>query len=198
MARCLSTLCHPLLMPLYMALLVVAGPASGLSYPAVVQVYVLSNVAFMTLLIPLALLLLMRLFGHIRKGVKWGMKSRVMMLALVAVSTLGCGWVFADVVVLFLLRKMLYTAAVVTFVILLFEFFYPLDYHTTAFGALLAMIWVLLYVGTTSLMVYFLVGIFVCGLLISARLYLSDSPVGSKWLGLAVGILISSVFFILS
>lgn len=200
MARGIETICHPLLVTLWMALLVVSGSASGLNYPPVIQAYVLSNIIFMTLVIPLVFLFLLRLFGRRPKAEETiaGRRERVMMLAVVALSALGCGWIFADVMVLFLLRKMLYTAAAVALIVLIFEFFYPLDHYTTAFGALLGMVWVLLYVGTTSLLAPFIVGIVLCGLLFSSRLYTSQERVGSILWGLVIGALFSAIIFILS
>ena len=119
-----------------------------------------------------------------------------MMLVVMAVCYTCCGWVFDDIVVLYLVRKMLYTATAVVALILLFELFYPLDCHTTALGSLLGMMWVLLLVGNVMLLIPFIIGIVAVGLLATSRIYLTGCRVGSVAWGALLGFALSAVLLV--
>lgn len=186
-AEWLSLLFHPLTMMAWMVLFVMVGLASPLTYTLPIISYVVGTVIFMTLVVPCLFLWLLHLLGVTRRGENGERRTSIMMLVVVAVCYTCCGWVFDDVVVLFLIRKMLYSATGVVAMLLLFELFYPLCYHTTAVGAVLGMMWMLLVVGNYGLLYPFIAGIVVAGLLISSRLYLSKCSLGSAVWGLLLG-----------
>ena len=114
------------------------------------------------------------------------------MLVAMELCLVGCGAVFAKFMILFVVRKVLYTAAVVTLVLMIVEYLWPLNYHLVAVGALLAVEWVLLFVGNVALLWPFVATIVVAGVLWSAQLYLAQLPpkqiCWSLPIGLAVGI----------
>lgn len=186
-AKFLSLLFHPLTMMTWMVVFVMFGLASPLTYTSPIVTYVITTVCFMTLAVPCLFYGLLSLLGAVRKRESDGRRTSIMMLVVVAVCYTCCGWVFDDVVVLFLIRKMLYTATAVVLLLLLFELFYPLCYHTTAMGAVLGMMWMLLVVGNYGLLYPFILGILVAGALFSARLYLTDCTLGSALCGLLLG-----------
>ena len=191
-AHTLSILLHPLSMVLWMSVMVMFGQVGKLTYPASVRWYVVGTVAFMTILIPCLFLLLLRLFGVARKLDSTPRRTRIMIMVAVAVCYTCCGWVFDNVVVLYLVRKMLYTATAVVAVLLVFELFYPLSYHTTALGALLGMMWMLLLVGNTTLLTPFIIGIVSVGLLATSRIYLGDCSFGGAVWGALLGFALSA------
>lgn len=196
LAQTLSFLCHPLAMVVWLAFVTMFGFVGRLTYPASLGWYVVGTVAFMTVAVPCLFVLLLRFFGVRKSGEGDSRRTRIMMLVVMAVCYTCCGWVFDDIVVLYLVRKMLYTATAVVALILLFELFYPLDCHTTALGSLLGMMWVLLLVGNVALLTPFIIGVALVGALATARLYLTDCRVGSVAWGALVGFVLSAILLI--
>lgn len=196
LARTLSLLLHPLTMVLWVAFVAMFGLVGRLTYPSPVRWYVVGTVAFMTIFIPCLFLWLLRLFGARRSGEVRTRRTRIMMLVVAALCYTCCGWVFDNVVVLYLVRKMLYTATAVVLMLAVFEFFYPLSYHTTALGALLGMMWMLLLVGNTALLTPFIIGIVAVGLLATSRLYLTDCTIGSVVWGALLGFALAAVMLV--
>lgn len=197
MAQGVSLLFHPLTMVVWMSLGVMFGLVGPLSFPASVGWYVCGTVAFMTLVVPLLFVLLLRLFGASDPARRGERHARVIMLVVMAICYTCCGWVFDDIVVLYLMRKVLYTSTAVVLLLVVFEFFYPLNYHTTAMGALLGMMWVLLLVGNISIFAPFVVGIVVVGLLATSQLYLTDCKLGSVVWGALLGFLLAALILIM-
>lgn len=177
-----------------MAVLVMFGLASPLSYPLPVRLYVVGTVMFMTLGVPLLFRWLLRTFGV--KGKVEMRHANVLMSLMMAVCYIACGWVFEDIVVLFLMRKMLYTFAAVAVVMTVFEFFYPISHYTTMFGALMGMLWMLLVVGNVALLTPFIIGIVVAGFLTTSRLVLTECRIGSVVWGLLVGFVLSALMLV--
>lgn len=192
LARTLSLLLHPMTMVLWMSFVALFGLVGRLTYPSAVRWYVVGTVAFMTIFIPCLFLWLLRLFGGTKRAYSTPRHTRIMMLVAVAVCYTCCGWVFDNVVVLYLVRKMLYTATAVVALLLVFELFYPLSYHTTALGALLGMMWMLLLVGNTALLTPFIIGIVAVGLLATSRLYLGGCSLGGAVWGALLGFALSA------
>lgn len=196
LAQGTTTLFHPLTMVGWVVAMVMFSLASPLAYPLPVRWFVMGTVVLMTIGIPLLFWLLVRLFGGRRKGEGMERRTSIMMLVLVALCYTCCGWVFDDIVVLYLVRKILYTSTAVVALLLLCELFYPLDYHTTALGALLGIMWMLLYVGNVELLVPFIVGIVVVGAVASSRLFLTEERVGAVVWGALVGFAFSATILI--
>ena len=196
LAQALSLLCHPLTMVVWLAFVTMFGFVGKFTYPAPLRWYVVGTVTFMTVVVPCLFMLLLRIFGVSGSGEGGAQRTRIMMLVAVAVCYTCCGWVFDDIVVLYLVRKMLYTATAVVALLLLFELFYPLDCHTTAMGSLLGMMWVLLLVGNVSLLIPFIICVALVGALATARLYLTECRIGSLAWGALLGFALSAVLLV--
>lgn len=196
LAQGVTALFHPLTMVGWIMVMVMFSLASPLAYPAPVRWFVLSTVVLMTIGVPLLFWWLVRLFGARGEGQTMERRTSIMMLVLVAICYTCCGWVFDDIVVLYLVRKILYTSTAVVALLLLFELFYPLDYHTTALGALLGIMWMLLIVGNVGLLAPFIAGIVAVGAVATSRLYLTDCRVGSVVWGALLGFALSAVILI--
>lgn len=196
LAQGVTALFHPLTMVGWIVVMVMFSLASPLAYPAPVRWFVLGTVALMTIGVPLLFWWLVRLFGARGEGRTMERRTSIMMLVLVAICYTCCGWVFDDIVVLYLVRKILYTSTAVVALLLLCELFYPLDYHTTAFGALLGMMWMLLIVGNVGLLAPFIAGIVAVGAVATSRLYLTDCALGSLLWGLVLGFATAAIILV--
>ncbi|MBO7300540.1 MAG: hypothetical protein J6U53_03930 [Tidjanibacter sp.] len=191
-----SLLFHPLTMAVWMTLLVMLGVASPLTYSSPLGWYVVGTVAFMTLFVPLLFRWLLRLFG-VRRNDADGRHTQLLTMLMMVFCYTTCGWVFEDIVLLYLMRKVLYTFTASVVVAIVFEFFYPLSHHTMMLGSVLGMMWMLLLVGNVALLVPFIIGILLAGVLSSARLSLTDCKVGAVVWGLLVGFAISAIMLVI-
>lgn len=197
LAKAVSLLFHPLLLPLYATVIVVYGEATSVSYMESLKPFVVMSVAGMTVGTPIAFWLILRCFGVVaRKGSDRG-RVRILMLFAMEMCLLGCGGVFAKFVMLFVVRKLLYTAALVVALLLITEKLWPLSHHTTAMGALLGVEWVLLYVGNVGLLWPFIATIVATGAVCSARLSVASHSPLQIYGGLALGIAVGFATFIL-
>lgn len=194
-AEGVSLLLHPYGIALWMTLMIMCGWASPLDFPSNVQVYVVVNVVFMTILVPLVFGLLLRRVG--KRVVDGGQRRRrLMQLGVLALCYGACGWMFDDIVVLFLVRKVMYTLSFVTLLTLCLEFYRSVSYRMVAMGALLAMMWMLLYVGNVALLVPFVLFVLGCGLSFSARLYLGGDSPYELIVGLLLGLVSALIIFV--
>lgn len=192
-AKGVSLLTHPLMAGVWMTLLVMYGYASPLKFPHSIRSFVIGNLLITTVAIPLLFRMLLRLFGVLRRDSSGGRRVRVLSLLIDALCFASCGWMFASVPLLFLVRKMLYLCAIATLVVIAFEFFRPLSHHLVIYGILLGYMWVLLFVGNMSLLYPFIAGVLVAGLLITSRLYLTSRAPLTLYGSLALGVLIAIV-----
>ncbi len=195
-ASVVSMALHPALVALWMVVMTMVGWASPLDYPKNVQLFVIGNTAFITLLMPVAFLWLQRVLIRHRGGEMTLRRGRVSQLAMMVVSYVACGWMFDEIVVLYLVRKVMYTLAVVAFVVLAMEYVRPLSHHTALFGALVGMIWMLLYVGNVALFTPFVAAILCGGLLLTSRLMLGEN-LFATWGGFFGGLAVALIVFVL-
>lgn len=197
LARLLSAVLHPQLVALWAVAVVVSCGATTLSYEPDFALFVVATVAGMTVLTPMVFAAILRLFGLIRAG-QWGsVRSRRLLLSSAAICFAGCGAVFADFVVLFVVRKLMFTAAVMCLVLLLLEWLWRVSIHTFAMGSVVGILWVLLWVGNVSLLWPFLCALVLGGVLCSARVLLH--PEREPWraiVGLVGGFAASAMAFI--
>lgn len=168
-------------------MLVMLGVASPLVYPLAVRLYVVGVVAFMTLIVPVVVSSLMNVWSVRNRGGLVERNLSVWNLLLMGFCLVACGWVFDDILVLYPMRKVLYTLSVVPAVLLAAEMFYPLSLHTAMVGGALGIMWMMLVVGNVALLTPFLVFIVAAGVVVSARLVLANERVLPTVLGLVVG-----------
>lgn len=197
LSKGISLLLHPLVMPLLATFVVVYGNATSVTYVPTLKPFVVWSVAGMTLATPIVFWLIVRFLGAKGGSVTDERKMRRMMLLATELCLVGCGSVFAKFAMLFVVRKVLYTAAVLVAVLWIMEWLWPLCHHSAAIGAVLSVEWVLLYVGNVGLLWPFIATILAAGVVCSARLALAKEPSVRVYVGLLVGIAVGFATFIL-
>lgn len=184
-------------MVVLMSIFVMCGWASPLSFPPQLSTFVVLTVAFMVVGIPLATYGLMHLLGIGGKQESGQRRRRRIMFLVVALCLAGCGRIYSGVIVLFLMRKVLYTASLLTVVLWVFELLFPLAKNSFGSGALLAMMWMLLYVGNLALLVPFTIVVIMAGLLATLHIYTTHTPLWREMLSLLVGFAFGAIIFIM-
>ena len=197
-ARAVSLALHPLLMAVWCVAFIMATDATSLVYTPQVKMFVIGAVFGMGCVVPLLVWAVMVLFGvagptdEMLKGPKSGL-----VCFLVAISLLGCGGVFADFGLLFIIRKVVNTLAIVWIVECALQVVWPLSPHTTTLGAVVGIWWILLYVGNVALLPAFVGSIVATGALCTARIHLN--PTTSPWriiIGAVAGFALGATLFI--
>ncbi|MBQ3070288.1 MAG: hypothetical protein IJD12_01190 [Tidjanibacter sp.] len=197
-ARAVSLALHPLLMAVWCVAFIMATDATSLVYTPQVKMFVIGAVFGMGCVVPLLVWAVMVLFGvagptdEMLKGPKSGL-----VCFLVAMSLLGCGGVFADFGLLFIIRKVVNTLAIVWIVECALQAVWPLSPHTTTLGAVVGIWWILLYVGNVALLPAFVGSIVATGALCTARIHLN--PTTSPWriiIGAVAGFALGATLFI--
>ncbi len=197
-ARAVSLALHPLLMAVWCVAFIMATDATSLVYTPQVKMFVIGAVFGMGCVMPLLVWAVMVLFGvagptdEMLKGPKSGL-----VCFLVAMSLLGCGGVFADFGLLFIIRKVVNTLAIVWIVECALQAVWQLSPHTTTLGAVVGIWWILLYVGNVDLLPAFVWSIVATGALCTARIHLN--PTTSPWriiIGAVAGFALGATLFI--
>lgn len=197
-ARAVSLALHPLLMAVWCVAFIMATDATSLVYTPQVKMFVIGAVFGMGCVVPLLVWAVMVLFvvaGPTEEMLK-GPKSGLVCF-LVAMSLLGCGEVFADFGLLFIIRKVVNTLAIVWIVECALQTVWPLSPHTTTLGAVVGIWWILLYVGNVALLPAFVGSIVATGALCTARIHLN--PTTSPWriiIGAVAGFALGATLFI--
>lgn len=198
LANSIGTLFHPLTITLWAVAIVLLGDATSVKYIPKLKSFVMWSVAGMTLATPLLFGVILRWFGDQKANYNAPKnRNRAMMLVAMELCLLGCGSVFQKFAMLFVIRKLLYTAAIVVLILIIFEIFWPLCHHTTAIGALLGVEWTLLYVGNVNLLWPFIATIVVGGTMCSAQLILHKQPAARIYVGGVIGLALGLTTFIL-
>ena len=197
LSKVVSLVLHPLVMPLLATVVVVYGNATSVTYVPTLKPFVVWSVAGMTLATPIVFWLIVRFMGAKGGGRSDERKMRRMMLLATELCLVGCGSVFAKFAMLFVVRKVLYTAAVLVAVLWIMEWLWPLCHHSAAIGAVLSVEWVLLYVGNVGLLWPFIATILAAGVVCSDRLINAIQAPAHIYAGLVVGVVVGFATFIL-
>lgn len=197
-SRTLSYIMHPMLLPLYMAVLILTLGAMPVAITGRGVWYVLRVIVADTVIVPVVSIALLRWTGRIPDFSLSSRRSRVIPLAVVVICYGCCGWIFAELPSLFILRKALFAAAAATAVDFVVNFFWQISLHLTGWGAAIAVIWVLVYAGYSQLVVPLAAMVLLSGFLASARLYMGKHTPLQVAVGFAVGFAVALTVFLLA
>lgn len=189
-----SYLFHPLLIPVWILALAFGSGVLPIHLSAEVRIYLLALVVVNTLLIPVASIVLMKLFRLIPDYSFATRHDRLFPLLITALCYGLCAWVLGSSPMLFLLRRMMFASMLCVLFAMLVTLRWQVSLHMTAIGAVTGMIFILLVAGYTDLIWLFCGAILGAGLLASARLYLdkhTPAQVGIGFFGgFAIAILV--------
>jgi len=194
-ARFISWLFHPLMVGLYMAsYLIYLDPDffTGISNGAknqILIIYVINSVFF-----PIIAVLLCRGLGFIQSIYLRTQKERIILYAITMIFFFWTFYVFKNKQGT---PEIMAQMSLGIFISVIFAFianiFFKISMHTTAAGGLVGLFTVLLYTTTASVNIPLVTGIFLAGLISSARLLASDHQVREIIWGLAAGFIAQAV-----
>lgn len=194
-ARFISWLFHPLMVGLYMAsYLIYLDPDffTGISSSArnqILIIYIINSVLF-----PVIAVLLCRGLGFIQSIYLRTQKERIILYTITMIFFFWTFYVFKNKQGT---PEIMSQMSLGIFISVIFAFianiFFKISMHTTAAGGLVGLFTVLLYTTTASVNIPLVAGIFLAGLISSARLMASDHQVREIIWGLVVGFVAQGV-----
>ena len=172
LSRAVSVVLHPLVMPLYVILLLVAGPTQLSYFPASVKFYLLWVTVLYTAVIPLLSVGLLRSVGRISSLAIDDRRERILPLAIGIVCYLLCAATVARIPSAMIVRKFMLAGACCELFCLAVTFYWKISLHLAAQGAAAALLVLLTFGNAGNLTGALAVAVLAAGALASARLWL--------------------------
>lgn len=198
LARVISFAMHPFVLPLYLVALLVYTDLIPFAVPDELDNYVFLVVTMNALIMPAFCVMILKVTGIIRDWSLSTRKERVLPLLIVAVSY-GCsGWLFGDVLPLFIIRRFMWSAFGCVVFAAVVNMFWQVSLHLTGAGGAMGALFVMVMVGYGNLLWVFAGLTLLTGLLGTARLYLRKHSLAQVCVGFAGGFAISALLTVVS
>ncbi len=192
LARGVSWVLHPFLLPLYMMFVLLFTDTLFARYPLSVKCYLVWVVVLYTILIPSLMLGVLRRFGRLSDYSVDRRRERILPLAIGAVCYVLCALTVAKIPSAMILRKFMVAAACCEAMCLAVSLKWKISLHLTGMGALCGMLVILNIAGFGELIGPLMAAILGAGALASARLLLGCHTPWQVAAGFVGGFLISS------
>ena len=191
LSRAVSVVLHPLVMPLYVILLLVAGPTQLSYFPASVKFYLLWVTVLYTAVIPLLSV------GRISSLAIDDRRERILPLAIGIVCYLLCAATVARIPSAMIVRKFMLAGACCELFCLAVTFYWKISLHLAAQGAAAALLVLLTFGNAGNLTGALAVAVLAAGALASARLWLGCHTIRQVAAGYAGGFIVATLAVLL-
>jgi hypothetical protein len=187
LARAISVIFHPYLMPVYGLLIIFMAPTLYNYLPSTIKKIVIFIVLINNVLLPLSL---MPFFIHNNLIRSWFMNDRADRIIPLIISTI---LYFVTTFIIFrfqvpnFLKLFFLTTAFLSLTATLINFWWKISLYSIGAGAIVALVMVLSFKMHTPLLWYLIPSILVGGLILSARLQLDFHNPGQVWTGFLTG-----------
>ena len=187
LARIISVILHPFLMPVYGLLIIFMAPTLYNYLPITVKQLVILIVLINNVMLPLSL---MPFFIHNNLIRSWFMNERTDRIIPLIISTI---LYFVTTYIIFrftlpnFLKLFFIATAFLSLTATLINFWWKISLHSIGAGAILALVLVLSFKMHTPLLWYLIPSILGGGLILSARLKLNLHNPGQVWAGFLTG-----------
>ncbi len=172
LARTLSLLLHPLVIPTEVTLLLLYGPTFYALWPPSIKIYLLWIIALFTMVVPAVFVLFLRTSGRLPDLWLSGRRERLLPLFIGMIFALLCILVVRKLPDAVLLRRLLAAIAACEAFCLAVTVRWKISLHLTSMGGVTALLMVMAMAELGRLAVPLYAAVTLSGLLASARLYL--------------------------
>jgi hypothetical protein len=198
LAKIISVIFHPLLMPLYGLLIVFSAPTLFGYLPFVQKKFLFLILSTNNLLLPLSLI---PYFKYRKIITTWSIENRSERIIPLAITSF---FYFVSVYIILrfgipvFIKAFILSAALLSFTVTVINFWWKVSIHSVGSGALTALILVLSIKMHTPLTSFLVAAIISSGLVLSSRLWLNSHSPKEVWFGYLLGIVfMASLLFIL-
>ncbi len=189
LAKALSVILHPVLMPVYVMLVLQSQGLLLPSYVARAKFYFAFVIVLNTIIVPAICMLLFNKVRLWRENPNTDLRQRILPMAVMIICYGVCLVMIRDVLLVYPVKKMLIAGIGCLVFGLIVTFFWKISLHMTAQGAVVAFLSVMVLSGAQSVLPILCTSIALAAMLASARLWLGAhdwKQVGAGFLGGAV------------
>jgi hypothetical protein len=197
LARTISIICHPLLLPLYGIAIIFTAPTLYNYIPFEVKRLVILIVLVNNVLLPLSLI---PFFIHSRMISSWSMyerQDRVIPLIINSTFYIITSYILFRFTVPHFLKSYILAIASLSLVATLINLRWKISLHSVGAGLLLSIVLMLSIKMDTPLIWYIIPSAIAAGLVLSSRLQLNYHNPGQVWCGFFAGLLGFSILIML-
>jgi hypothetical protein len=193
LAKIISGIFHPLLMPVYGLLVIFSAPTLFGFIPLELKRILCLIVLVNNVLLPLSLLLYLWYRRLISSFVIDNREERVLPLAITTFFYFLTLYIFFKFRIPVFIKSYILSAAIISLLIMIINWRFMISIHGAGAGALLALILVLSFRMIMPLTAFLLPVVIICGLVLSARLWLESHTPAEVWWGLLLGFGITAI-----
>lgn len=197
LAKFISIVFHPLLMPLYGLGIIFTAPTFLGYMPVKVKKILFLLVFINNVFIPLILLPFFKNRHLISTYTIEGKKERAVPLIMMSVLYSVTSFVIFRYQIPVFLKSFIFASTFLVIFVTLINFWYKISIHAVASGALNAVVVLLSIKMSSSLVGYLISTILTAGLILSSRLKLNSHNPGQVWSGFFTGFGVMGIFFLL-
>ena len=188
LAKIITVIFHPLLMPLYGLLIIFSAPTLFGFIPFVQKKVIILILMTNNVLLPLSLLPYLKWRRIISTWSLTDRSERIIPMALTSLLYFVTLYIVLKYRIPVFIKTVILSTALLSFAVALINFRWKISIHSTSAGALTALIIVLSFKMHTPLTIFLIPAILISGLVLSSRLWLNAHSPKEVWLGYLLGI----------
>jgi len=188
MAKFISVIFHPVLMPLYGLIIIFSAPTLFDFLPSVQKKIVLLIFSTNNILLPLSLIPYMKWRKMISSWTIDDRSERIIPMAITSFFYLVTVYVVLKFNIPVFIKAFILSTALFSFVLTIINFWWKISIHAAGAGAMTSLIFVLSIKMHTPLTPFLISAILASGLILSSRLWLNSHNPKEVWFGYLAGI----------
>ena len=188
LAKIITVIFHPLLMPLYGLLIIFSAPTLFGHLPFVQKKVLVLILSTNNILLPLSLLPYLKWRKLISSWSINERSERIIPMALTSFFYFVTVYVVVRYSIPVFIKAFILSTALLSFAVTILNFWWKISIHSVGAGALTSMIYILSIKMHTPLTVFMISSILMSGLVISSRLRLNSHNPREAWTGYLTGI----------
>ncbi len=187
LAKIISVVFHPLLMPLYCLLIILSAPTLFDFIPFQIKRLLFLIMLINNLCMPLMLMAYLRYRNLITSVVIDNREERVLPLVLTTFFYFVTVYIFIKYHIPVFIKTFVLTAAIISLAVMIINFWLMISIHAAGAGALLATVLVLSLKMHTPLTWFLVPAVLITGIVLSSRLLLNSHTPREAWFGFLLG-----------
>lgn len=188
LAKTVSVLFHPMLMPLYGLFIIFYVPTILAYLPSTVKKLLILIVLINNVFVPLSLMPYFRYRNFITSWAIRERKERILPLIVTSVLYSVTAYIIYRFKIPGFVKSFLVVSAILAISVTLLNFWWKISIHAVGAGAITALLVILSILMQADLIVFIVTAILISGLVMSARLFLNSHRPAEVWLGYFLGI----------
>jgi hypothetical protein len=193
LAKIISGIFHPLLMPLYGLLVIFSAPTLYGFLPSGYKKLLLIIICVNNILLPLLLILYLWYRKLIASLVIDNRNERVLPLIMTTFFYFITLYILIKFRIPVFIKSYILSAAIISLAVMIINMKFMISIHGAGAGALLALVLILSFRMHMPLTLFLMASVIICALVISARLWLNSHSPSEAWWGLFLGFTVTAL-----